>query len=221
MGTTILFGGTFDPVHFGHLRTARAAVAALGADSCRFIPAGTSPHKNAAQSAPAAARLAMLRLAIAGDPQLAVDDIEMQRPGPSYTIDTILALRQRLPHERFIWLLGADQLPKFGQWRRIHELLQLLDFAILARPGAALEPGLEAVAQTLGDRAPGSGQGGHVGGDGYGRAVAARLAACLVPAPLVDISATEIRQRCAAGAAIEDLVPPAVAEYIRTHGLYR
>lgn len=207
MGTTILFGGTFDPVHLGHLETARAAVTTRGADHCRFIPARVSPHKRNVQSTAAEDRLAMLRLAIAADPRLVVEEVELRLPPPSYTIDTLETLRRQYPGERWIWLLGADQLTKFAQWHRIEELLGLVEFALLARPGVDLEEGLTTVEASLGGT--------------LGKTTADRLRGSVVAAPLVDISATEIRRHCAAGESIADYVPPAVAEYIATHNLYR
>ncbi|MEI8194545.1 MAG: nicotinate (nicotinamide) nucleotide adenylyltransferase [Phycisphaerae bacterium] len=203
MGKTILFGGTFDPVHRGHIETARAAVEALGADICRFIPARVSPHKRNVKSVAAEDRVAMLRLATAGDPRLVVEEVELRLAAPNYTIHTVETLQHAYPGERLVWLLGADQLGKFAQWHRIDELLGLVEFALLARPGVDLEAGLATVEAGLGQR------------------VAAQLRGSVVPAPLVDISATEIRRRCAAGEGIGEFVVPAVAEYILTHGLYR
>lgn len=208
MAKTILFGGTFDPVHLGHLATAQAAVAALAAERCRFIPARVSPHKQHLSSAAPEHRLAMLRLATVGNPQLIVDDLELTRPvpPPSYTIDTLETLQLAHPNDQLIWLLGADQLAKFATWHRIGDILALAEIAILARPGISLEQGLAQVAAKLG--AP----------------IANRLAKSIVPAPLVDISATEIRRQCAANSSqqsLELLVPPPVAAYILTHGLYR
>lgn len=208
MAKTILFGGTFDPVHRGHLATAQAAVTALAAERCRFIPARVSPHKQHVASAAPEHRLAMLRLATANNPQLLVDDLELTRPvpPPSYTIDTLETLHLAYPNDQLIWLLGADQLAKFATWHRIGDILALVELAILARPGISLEQGLAQIATKLGDP------------------VAHRLAKSIVPAPLVDISATEIRRQSAAGASqqsLELLVPPAVAAYILAHGLYR
>ena len=203
MGKTILFGGTFDPVHRGHLETARAAVEALGAEVCRFIPARVSPHKRNIRSAAPEDRVAMLRLATAGEPRLVVEEVELRLPPPSYTIDTVLALRGVYPGEQLVWLLGADQLGKLALWHRIEDLLGLVDFALLARPGVELEEGLATVEA------------------GLGASVAERLRRAVVAAPLVDVSATEIRRRCTAGESIAEWVHPAVVGYIEGHGLYR
>lgn len=192
---TLLFGGSFNPVHHGHLITALRAAEVVGAARVLLIPAAVSPHKRAAVPAPAHHRLAMLQLAVAGVPGLAVSDIELTRPAPSYTIDTI----ESLGGAELIMLMGADQLPKFHTWHRVTDILQRVRVAVLRRPGAGadlpalLDPALQPYA---------------------GR---------LIPlnTPLVDISATDIRQRVAAGRPIDFLVPPAVAAYIQQHGLYR
>lgn len=203
MSGTLLFGGTFDPVHHGHLITAQAALEALGAERCLLIPAALSPHKLTRQSAPAADRLAMLRLAIAGQAAFAVEDFELAREGPSYTVDTVAALRARQPGERWTLLMGADQLPLLHTWHRASELLEQTEVALLARPGFPLEAGLAAA-----ERA-------------FSPAVAERLRRAVVRAPQIDISATVIRQRVAQGASIRYLAPEAVVDYIASHGLYR
>lgn len=195
MPTTLIFGGSFDPVHNGHLITAESAARELGAHRVLLIPAAVSPHKTAsAPRASAADRLAMLKLAIQDSVAtnrgivFEVSEIELLRPPPSYTIDTVEALRAAEPGEKFILLIGADQIPKFDTWHRAAELRTLVEVAILARTGSELE-------LPAGTRA--------------------------VAAPKVDVSSTEIRQRVAHGQAIEGWVPRAVAAYITQRGLYR
>lgn len=184
-----LFGGSFDPVHHGHLIVARAAREQLGLDEVRFIPAREQPFKRGTHGAPAEARLAMLQLAVAGEPGFAVEPIELGRPGPSYTVDTLAALAAREPGRRFILLLGADAARELDQWHEAGRIAALARVAVLTRPGAA---------------APSS-----------------PLITDTVAVPAVDISATDVRRRVAAGRSIRYLVPDRVADYVAAHGLYR
>lgn len=200
---TILFGGTFDPVHHGHLITAQAALEALRAERLVFIPANVSPHKSAmALGASGEDRVAMLRLAIEGVEAFSVDDLEVRRAGPSYTIDTVRALRAGRPGERLILLLGADQLKQFHHWHEVRELLGLVEIAVLGRPGSEVEGPLVRIGEVLGSEVEG------------------RCRAGMLATPLIDLSATEIRNRVSGGLAIRYRVPRGVEEYIRGHGLY-
>lgn len=197
---TLLFGGSFDPIHRGHLQTAAAALAEVRADRVLFIPAHLSPHK-AGTAASFDHRLAMIRLAIGDQAGLAVSEIERLRPPPSYTIDTVTALQGQFPGDRFTLLMGADQLPKLHTWHRVGALLGMIDVAILPRPGVDADG---AAMQSV-----------------FDGATVARLRGAILHTPLVDIASTTIRQRLAAGQPTADLLPPAVAAYIATHNLYR
>ena len=200
---TILFGGTFDPIHHGHLITAQAALEMLRAQRLVFIPANVSPHKSgAAMGASGADRVAMLRLAIEGVTEFSVDDLEVRRPGPSYTIDTIRALQARQPGEPLTLLLGADQLRQFHHWHQVRELLTLVEIAILGRPGSDVEGPLATIRETLGP------------------ATEERCRKAILTTPLIDLSATEIRFRVNEGLPIRYRVPEAVEQYIRSHDLY-
>ncbi len=131
----ICLGGSFNPVHFGHLRVAQAAAKALGAEYAALIPSGLSPHKRTeGELAPAADRLGMCRLAIADMPGLMVDDWEMRNPGPSYTILTIRHLKQRGVKE-VCWLVGADMVPGLPTWREAAALLKEARIVVMQRPG--------------------------------------------------------------------------------------
>jgi nicotinate-nucleotide adenylyltransferase len=184
-----LFGGSFDPVHHGHLLVALAAVEALGLEELRFVPAREQPFKEGTHVASVADRLEMLRRAVAGTPGLAVDPIEADRPGPSYTVDTLRLLREREPGREFILLLGADAAAGLAQWRESGEVLRLARVAVFARPGVPMPE--------------------------------APWVSAVVPAPAIDISATELRRRAAAGRSIRYYVPDAVATYVAERGLYR
>ena len=201
MAHWLIFGGTFDPVHHGHLLTAQAAREQLGADEVLLVPAFVSPHKLDQQAATAADRLAMLRLATAGLPGFRIYTGELDRGGASYTADTLDLLHRDHPDTRLTLLIGADQLPKFHTWRRVRDILALAQIAVLGRPAASVScAALQAA---------------------LGPAEAQRLQDAVLPTPLLEISATDIRARVAAGQSIHFLVPPAVEAYIRGHGLYR
>lgn len=203
MPHTLLFGGTFDPIHLGHLIIAQRAMELLHADRVLFVPAFISPHKLEKLSASPQHRIAMLNLAIAPQPAFAIDTREIARAGPSYTIDTLESLEREQPQERFTLLIGADQLTKLHTWHRAKELFELPPrsdrWAIVGRPSnGQATPGDPAVE--------------------WGTKLAAGR---ILATPLIEISATDIRNRIQRGLPIDFLVPPAVAEYIRQHHLYR
>lgn len=133
-----VFGGSFDPVHLGHLIVAAEAHRALGLDQIRLIPAGRHPVKGADRPAPARDRLAMLRLAVADDPRFVVDDRELERAGPSYTIDTLRALRAECPGDSLSLLIGADAARDLADWRDAAAIPALAEVVVLTRPGVAV-----------------------------------------------------------------------------------
>lgn len=194
-----IYGGTFDPIHYGHLAVAEDARVALGLGRVIVVPTARQPLKAHAQGAPPAHRLAMVRLACADNSAFTVDPLELERPPPSYTVDTVLALRQRLGLGAELWLiLGADAARDLPRWHRAPELVGLAHLAIVGRPGAALHlPSLEAAL-------PG---------------VAGRYR--LISGPNLDISSTELRRRLAAGLPVRYQLPESVRAYIATTGLYR
>ncbi len=134
--TTGLLGGSFDPVHHGHLIAAGRAAEALRLDRVLFVPCARQPLKARGPVASAAHRRAMLEAAIAGEPRFALETLELDRPGPSYTVDTLRALGARLPGERLVLLLGADAAATLPEWRAVDELVRLAEVAVLTRPGA-------------------------------------------------------------------------------------
>jgi nicotinate-nucleotide adenylyltransferase len=133
-----LFGGSFDPIHHGHLIVARVAAESLGLDELRFVPAREQPFKRGRHAAPAADRAAMLELAVAGAPGFAVERAELKRPGPSYSVDTLEALLAREPESAFTLLLGADAASELEAWHRAAELPRLARIAVFARPGTPI-----------------------------------------------------------------------------------
>jgi nicotinate (nicotinamide) nucleotide adenylyltransferase len=132
---TGLLGGSFDPVHHGHLIAAERAAEALGLGRVLFIPCGRQPLKPAGPVASAAHREAMLALALAGNARFALEPLELTRPGPSYTVDTLRVLRQREPLERFVLIVGSDAAAQLPQWRAPDEIARLAEIAVLTRPG--------------------------------------------------------------------------------------
>lgn len=135
MKRTGIFGGTFDPIHHGHLILARDALEQLGLDSVIFIPAATSPHKLTSTPAAAEIRVEMLRAAIEGEPRFSVDTMELDRPPPSYTVETMEALRLREPEASLVCLIGEDNVAQLSTWHRFADLAKLVQFAVLDRSG--------------------------------------------------------------------------------------
>jgi len=187
-----LFGGTFDPIHVGHLILAELVAEAEGLAEVLFVPAGRPPHKEGQTTAGAEDRLQMVELAVAGNPRFAVSTIELSTREPSFTIDTVRRLKAA-GAERVALILGSDSLVELGTWREPEALVEECELLVVARPGADL------------DQAP----------------AAFRSRARVVPAPRMDIASRTIRARVARGQSIRYWVPEAVREYIAGHGLYR
>ncbi len=209
MNTGIL-GGTFNPVHVAHLRLAEAAREALGLAQVCFIPACVPPLKTA-DLASAEDRLEMVQLATASNAGFEVLDLELRRAGPSYSVDTLEALRSQRPRDSFWFLIGSDALRDLELWQRPDELLELTSLGVVCRPGS--EAPLE---ELLPERFRSQ---FHAGPRGLEHDSGNELRAIAFPA--LEISASEIRQRRANGHSIRYLVPGAVLEYIEKHGLYR
>ncbi len=185
-----LFGGSFDPVHLGHLLAAQAACEEFKLDRLFFIPAAQSPLKPEQVPAPAELRLRMLRLALAGETGFEVDDQEIRRGGPSYTVDTVHAYRQHYPKAVLFYIIGADHVGLLPTWRSADELATLVEFLVVPRPG---DPPVSA-------KPPFRIQN-------------------LIGTPFA-VSSSQIRARVKAAQSIRHLVPAAVAEVIRNSGLY-
>lgn len=209
-----LFGGTFDPVHFGHLRLAEEAIAHLGLGAVRWIPAGQPPHRGAPQVT-GAQRLAMVVGATAGNPRFAVDASEVEAPAPSYTVHTLERLRAELGSERsLVLLVGADAFAGLTTWYRWRDILALAHIAVSHRPGFPVEP--DSLPAELGGifharRLTDAG--------GLQTAPAGRIATFAMTQ--LAISATQIRQLLSNGRSPRYLLPDSVLDYIQTHSLYR
>ena len=202
-----IFGGTFDPPHVGHLLAASDAIEHLALDRLVFVPVATQPLKTSRATAPAADRLAMVRLTAGDDPRLETDSVELDRDGLSYTVDTLKEFARRAPLAERFFLVGADVLSTFADWRDPHLVLDLATLAVLTRRADPAAP-----TNDLG-RPDGSDEGD----------LSAMLAqrSTVVPTRRIDVSSTEIRARVRSGRSIHGFVTDAVAEYIGSHGLYR
>lgn len=197
-----IFGGTFDPVHLGHLVMAQNAVDVFELGQVLFVPCASPPHKDSSRLLSPEHRLAMLSLAVEGDLRFEVSAIEIRRGGRSYTIDTICGLRESYPQAELYFLIGSDSLPELRLWRNINELLALCTFVTFRRPGMGLD---RLRADEIGLEPPWP----------------ERLLANFVAGPDIGISSSDIRHRVAEGMSIRYLVPQAVEIYITEHGLYR
>lgn len=211
-----VIGGTFNPIHVGHLVLAESLRERLALDRILFVPAGTPPHKGARGMAPALHRYAMLSLALAGHPAFAASDVEVRRPGPSYTVETLEALAGEWAGARLFLLMGSDTFLDLPTWRTPERLSAWATLAVGVRAGDAFDPEAErsrAVLARLGQRgwrrvpptAPEALAPGEV---------------ALVEALSLPVSAREIRRRVAAGESVRYLVPLAVADYIGQQRLY-
>ena len=188
-----IFGGSFDPVHNAHVALARLALAELKLDELRWVPAG-QPWQKTRSMTPAVHREAMVRLAIEGVPNFVLDRCELERSGPSYTLDTVRTLQAREPEATWFLVIGQDQYAAFHTWHGWQELLGRITLAIANRPDAPMA----ADPQVL------------------------QVPHALVPLPMMDVSSlTDIRERIFAGLTVTDLVPPAVARYIDQYHLYQ
>ena len=194
-----ILGGTFDPIHLGHLAAAQGVLHLTGVERVIFMPNRQPPHKAGQAVTPALHRIAMVRLAIAGNPAFALSDLELRREGPSYTIETVRALQAQRPDWQASYIIGMDSLLQIRTWREWETLLQMADWLVVNRPGYDSALGRQLLAD-LGPR------------------LSARVR--LLEIPGVAVSATHLRQLAAGGYPLRYLVPDAVAEYIETHRLY-
>ncbi len=198
-----MFGGTFDPIHLAHLAVAQEAAEAIGLERVLFVPAGEPPHKPGIAVSPSADRLAMVELAIAGNDRFAVDRLELDRDGPSYTVDTLEDLRNRRVASGLdpdlALILSAEAFLQLMSWREPRRVVELARLVVAPRDGYPAA-GPDFLARHLPDLAD---------------------RATFLDSPHLRLSASELRQRAASGRSLRYLVPDAVAAYIGDHGLYR
>ncbi|MHC4442420.1 MAG: nicotinate-nucleotide adenylyltransferase [Planctomycetota bacterium] len=198
-----LFGGSFNPIHIGHLIIARAVAERLSLSRTVLIPSANPPHKQNHDLVDSADRLEMVRLAIADEPGFELSDIELRRSGPSYTILTVQEYRQMLGRNvDLCWVIGGDTLTELHVWHRVGELADLCRIVTAVRPGFE-KPDLSELEKVLSSK------------------IVRQICDNILPTPTIDISATDIRRRVGTGESVRYLVPDAVLEYIEQRGLYR
>lgn len=211
MARTALFGGSFNPIHYGHLLLADDVRERLSLERVVFMPAGVPPHKPTSGLAPADDRYAMVRLAVADNPAFDVSDLELRRAGPSYTVDTVEALGVA-PDELFL-VIGSETFLDLLSWREPRRLAARCRIVVIPRAGSPFDPEGEAARKVLRE----------IGVDGIAVADAGAppgRGVIVVPAPSLPISASELRARAASGRSLAYRVPPAVAAYIARRRLY-
>jgi len=197
-----LYGGSFDPVHYGHLLLAECCLEALSLDEVWLIPAAIPPHKQTHEQAAAKHRLQMIELALAGHEQIRASSIEIDRGGVSYTVDTLAEVQALHPQATMFLLMGADSLRDLPTWRQPERICELAIPAVVRRGGAA-EPDFGVLASLVpADRL-------------------AIIRAAQIQMPLIELSSTDLRQRAAIGKSLRFRTPRAVEKYIETHGLYQ
>jgi nicotinate-nucleotide adenylyltransferase len=194
-----VFGGTFDPVHYGHLLAAETCREQLNLELIRFIPAAVSPHKTAASVTDGHARADMLKLAVSGYPEFIVDRRELKRSGPSFTVDTLEAMAAESPDDELIFLMGADSLRDFLTWKQPERIAQLATLAVCNRPGVAPISEIQIV-------------------EWVGSTIAKSVVSVAIPG--TDLSASEIRSRAANGKSLRFRTPRAVEAFIKENHLY-
>ena len=200
VGRVGILGGTFDPIHLGHIAAAEAAQQSLSLDRIVLIPSRIPPHRAQPATASAVDRLAMAQLAADAHAGWSVSRIEIDRDGKSYTYDTLVELG--LPGTQLFFITGADAFAEIASWSRYPAVLDLANFVVVSRPGTTLDSLRERVPSAVSHRS------------------AANTRVILVEAHTPDVSSTEIRRRVRAGQNLSGLVPAAVADYISAHGLY-
>lgn len=194
-----ILGGTFNPVHLGHLALAHAALQRFHLDQVWFVPCARPPHKRVPDLASDQDRLAMLRAALRGEPRFRIRDLELRRGGVSYSVETLRTFVRRFPNYRFYFIIGADMLPGLHAWREIRNLLKLCRFVTMHRPGAVRTDRVIKLPERL----------------------RAQLRRGFFEGPRIDVSSSAVRARARRELPIEHLVPRAVARYIEQKGLYR
>lgn len=192
-----ILGGTFDPIHHAHLFIAEEARVRFGLDRVLFIPNAMPPHKQSYPVTEPANRVAMVRAAIESNPAFELSLVELERPGPSYTVDTLTHLRDRFPGADLFFITGLDTILEIPTWYRPEEVIRLTRFIAAERPGYSWDPGEQELPEHLVER--------------------------VLPLSTthLDISSTDIRRRVRDGLPIRYLTPDSVVEYIRLHSLYR
>jgi nicotinate-nucleotide adenylyltransferase len=212
VGRTAVLGGTFNPIHYGHLLLADEILEILGLDRVLFVPAAVPPHKSSRGLAPARDRQAMVELATASHPRFEVSDLELRRTGPSYTVDTLEALAR--PGEELFLIVGSETFLDLLSWREPRRVAALARLVVVPRTGSAFDPESAAAQKVLRE----------IGGETFVRVAGGPLdprGVLLVHATSLPVSASDLRRRVREGASLAYRLPEAVVAYIRERGLYR
>jgi nicotinate-nucleotide adenylyltransferase len=217
-----LFGGTFNPIHNGHLWAATSVLEGFGLDSVVLIPAAIPPHKRTKEIAPATDRLEMIRLSVADHEHLAVSDVELVRSGPSYSVDTVRHFRERSTEDQqFFFIVGMDAFLEIDTWKYFEDLFTLIPMVVLNRPVSLQTPGdsfYRVVHDFLQTRIS---EGYSPSTDGFSFFHPHQQTVYLFPGEMMDISSTLIRQHIGRGESVSDVIPRSAVDFIRRKGLYR
>lgn len=198
----ILFGGTFDPIHNGHIKVAESAIKLLRGDMLVFIPAKRSPHKKEQPGAGKSQRYEMIKLSIENHPEFKISDCEFYRNEPSYTLDTVRHFKKIFGNNaELFWLVGADTVKDLCHWYKIEELVDECRLTIMRRGGVET-PDFSEIEKTIGPER------------------ASKLKSDMIPTPLIDISSTEIRRKISNGGSCLESLTPKVADFIKKNGIY-
>jgi nicotinate-nucleotide adenylyltransferase len=210
-----IFGGTFNPIHLGHLRAAEEIRERFDLERVVFIAAAVPPHKEVEGGISGEHRMEMVRLAISGNPHFSLSDIELKRPGKSYSISTIQVLRQKYGSDsEMFFILGMDAFLEIGTWKSFQELFSLCHFVVMTRPGFDKPVSATMLPPEIGDAfIYDEGESRFMHRDGY--------SIYLQGVIFLDISSTKIREEVSKGRSIRYLLPPEVERYIRRHHFYR
>lgn len=211
MARVAVFGGSFNPIHYGHLLLADEVLERLDLDHVLFVPAGQPPHKAPASLAPAADRHAMVKLAVAGHPRFGVSGIELERSGPSYTVDTLETLART--GDQLYLIIGSETFLDLLSWRAPRRIAELAHLVVIPRSGSAFDPDGAAAQKVVRD----------IGADGFsegGSRPPSGRCVLVVRATSLPISSSELRARARSGRSLAYRVPEALVAYIREHRLY-
>ena len=212
-----IFGGTFNPIHLGHLRAAEEVLEALGLERMLFVPSGEPPHKSASAGdpiAPAAERLAWVRAAVADNPRFAVESLEVERSGTSYSVETLRTLGARIAPDLPVFVIGIDAFAEVGTWREPEALFTLANFAVITRPGQPAR----ATSHWLPDRVQGEFELASDGGSARHRRAGTWVRRLEISA--LEISASDIRARLRCGRSVRYLLPEPILEAVLRSRVY-
>ncbi len=216
MSLTGLFGGTFNPVHLGHLKVAEEVIRRFPLDRILFIPSYIPPHKSPGEVVPVRHRLKMVEIACRANPSFEVSEVEARRPGPSYSIVTLRRMKRARPEDRFFFIVGSDAFLEIETWKDYEQLLTECSFIVVSRPGFGIKLVEKVIARIKTTALPTPGRRTAIKPENLKPG-----SLFLLEARTPDISSTEVRRRIKAGLPVTGLVPPGVEQYMAKYKLYR